>query len=142
MIFKKLHKNQQGVTAIEMALILPIITFLVIALIDFGATTKASVELSGALRTGEQFAVGQPSNISNITSVVKNATTLPSRKVAVTTATFCECDGISGACGSTCNSGLATFVTIKAAYSVPLLISYPTIPNPFPLTKTVSVRVQ
>ena len=87
------------------------------------------------LRAGEQFALGQPSNSSGI-ATVQNATTLPPSKKATATVTiFCECDGVPASCASSCNSGLATFVTIKAAYSVPLLISYPTIPNPFPLTK-------
>ncbi len=141
-MLSKLRKDQQGVVAIEMAFFLLAFSFMVIGVINFGLIVSASVQLSEALRTGEQFALFQPSNTSGITQTVQNATSLPSQNVSSTATTFCECNGLSASCQSSCNGTMATYVTVTAAYSVPLIISYPGLSNPYPLNKSVSVRVQ
>lgn len=137
-----IHKDQQGVVIVEIALFMAIFSVIIVELISFTAIAGASVQLSNALRIGEQFAVKQPTNTSGITQAVQNATSLPSQSVTSTATTFCECNGSSASCQSSCNGTMATFVTITAGYNVPLILTYPGLSNPFPLNKSVSVRVQ
>ncbi len=135
-------RHQKGNAAIEMAVFLPVFSFVLIGLIDFGAVTRDALQLSSAVLAGEQFAVNQPSNTSGITSAVQHATSLPAQKIAATATTFCECSGIAVSCQSQCRGTLATYVTVSASYNVPTIINYPGRPNPYPLNKSVSVRVQ
>ena len=134
--------NQQGVVLVEMALFMAIFCVILVGLISFGSIAGASVQLSDALRVGEQFALKQPGNTKGITDAVEGATSLPSSSITSTATTFCECNGSSATCGSSCSGTMATYVTITAGYSVPLVLAFPGLANPLPLNKSVTVRVQ
>lgn len=138
----QLYKNQQGVVSIEMGILLMFFSFMLVGIIDFGNVMGSTVQLSNALRIGEQVAARQPTNTNGITQSVKSATSLPSQNVSSTATTFCECNGTSATCGSTCSGTMASYVTVTAGYNVPLLLNYPGLSNPFPINKSVSVRVQ
>ncbi len=139
---RRLYSDEGGVVIIEMALFMAAFSIVLVGLISFTAIAGASVQLSDALRAGEQFALKQPTNTSGITYTVENATSLPPSNVTSTATTFCECNGVSATCQSSCSGTMATYVTITAGYSVPLVLTFPGFSNPYPLNKSVSVRVQ
>lgn len=136
------RRGQNGIAMVEMALFMTIFVFMLIGLMDFGKIMNASVELSNGLRAGLSIALSQPNNSSGITYAVQHGSTLPSANVTSTNSTFCECDGSSIACNGVCGGTMATFITVNAGYSVPLLLTYPTLGNSFSLSKSVSIRVQ
>ena len=134
--------NQEGVIAVEAALIMLAFSMIVVAFIDFSIITGATVELSNSLRVGQQYSLGYSGNSSGIVQAIKNGSTLPANNVSATTSIVCECDGMASACNASCLGTMATFVSMTANYSVPLLFSYPGLSNPFPLSKTLVVRTQ
>jgi Flp pilus assembly protein TadG len=135
--------GQKGTAILEMAFFVAGFPLLIMALLDLGSVLDASLELGNALRAGMQVATRQPANSDAVVYTVQNTGTLPPADVLATATAFCECGGVEVACTSTCDSGpMAAFVTITAGYNVPLVFTYPVLPNPYPLRKTLTVRVQ
>lgn len=137
------RKSERGSAAVETALILSAIAFMIPALFDLSDLISASQKLSGGLRAGAEYGFSQYENTSVIQDIVRNASGLtPSASVTVvTTAPFCECDGVSATCGSLCADGdaAAAFVTITATYPVDLNYGY--LGNPYNLSRETTVRV-
>lgn len=138
----KFLKCSKGNAIIEFAFFATTALFMFPVGIDFAKIINVSMELSSAVRTGMQYAVANPTNTATVSTIVQNASGLPSANVTATTTQFCECNGTSMAsCGSTCAGTIAKYDTISASYSVSTLISYRFVSNPYTVTRTIKVRV-
>lgn len=140
--YRRCRDDQEGAVAVEAALFLLGFSMMTVALVDFATITTSSVELSNALRVGQQYALSYSGNPTGITDAIKNGSTLPSADINATASLSCECAGVSSACNASCGTNMAQFITMNISYSVPLSLSYPGLSNPFPLSKTLTVRTQ
>jgi hypothetical protein len=140
--FKCYRDNQEGVVAIEAAFFMLGFSMMTIALIDYATITTSSVELSNALRIGQQYALSYSGNTTGVTDAIKNGTTLDASSVTASASLSCECAGLTSACNASCSTNMAQFITMNVSYSVPLSLTYPGLSNPFPLSKTLTVRTQ
>src|SRR3989442_12499518 len=52
---RRSHQNQRGVAIIEMAMVLPILTILVVAIVNFGLVLREFQILQNAAREGARF---------------------------------------------------------------------------------------
>ncbi len=155
-----LKLSARGASAVEFALILPVLLIFVLGIIDFGMAIFKKMELQSAVRSGAQFALSNATNTTSITTAVVEATNsgISSSDVTLT----CQCldssteSLTSTTCGSTsCSSGEYVMMTISAASTyTPLIIptvdtsdDSPTrflgfIPSSFSLSGSVTIRVQ
>lgn len=141
-VLRRFKKNQEGAVAIEAAFFLLGFSMMTVALVDYANITTSSVELSNALRVGQQYALSYSGNSTGIADAIKNGSTLPPADVTATASLSCECAGLTSACNASCATSMAQFITMTVSYSVPLSLSYPGLSNPFALSKTLTVRTQ
>lgn len=136
-----------GVSAVEFALLTPVVTMILLAVVDFGLAWEARMRLEEAVATGAQYALrtGAGVNAADVVTVVQNTSGLYGVQDAGTsyTATNCYCyptdwndttrrftnisETVASAaqgCSKTCSSGLAgRYVVIKASYQYPPVLS-------------------
>jgi Flp pilus assembly protein TadG len=98
---QRLAVDRGGNIALEFALALPILTLLLLGLLDLGRfSMQKSAMLQGA-QEGANYGVQYPTDTSGITSTAQTATGLTG--VAASPSVFCECTaGTTVTCGTTC----------------------------------------
>jgi Flp pilus assembly protein TadG len=111
----RLSGDCQGNTAVEFALMLPVLLILVGGLIEFGAAMYAASSLESAARAGAHYAFAKGLDQPGIEQAVKNASSIPPEKLTVVSSMSCECAGTTATCGSECASGSLPFkfVTVQ-----------------------------
>ncbi len=134
--------------AIELALLTPVLLFIIIGLIDFGGAIHERMQLTSAARAGVQFAlqsVGNENDTAGILRAVSAAGELVDANITVTTFQFCGCpDGSAASCGGTCGGGGAAgfYVSVTVAEQFKTLFTYPGISNPIALQGVAVFRVR
>lgn len=144
-LLKLLLRDNSGIAAVEMALILTGVFATVPLIYDLSSIVSASMTLNGSLRAGVQLAISQPSNTSGITTTIRTASGFAENSVTVATSEFCECYSVSSTCGIACYGGANPYKYIKitASYSVPVILPYSGLADSaYALSKSVTVRTQ
>ena len=126
--------GDSGATAVEFALIVPILIVLVFGIIDFGALFGQQLALNHAVREGARAAVvagtGQDANVTGLVRNAVSGIAMNPDDVAVT--------------GGTCaGPGVGQDLTVTASYVAEPLLPLP-IPNfdTFPLEATAVFRCE
>lgn len=145
-MIRDLRKDLSGASAVEFALILPIVVVLVTAALDFGGLIYTRLQVGSATHAGASFAAAQGFNQTAISTAMAGGAS-----IAVTAATpvqICGCPGATTGiteitCGSTCTSGevAGRYVRLDASANYTLLYSWPGLTNPVTLTSTARVRI-
>lgn len=126
---RRLSADCRGVSAIETALVLPMLVLLLCGGLEFGLNVYNRQQLQGAVQAGMQYALRNPNDTNGIMSAVSMA--LPNNAgVVVSTPTYvCECNNgtqISCAPLGTCQSGtprrIMTVSVSRPATALPLPI--------------------
>lgn len=140
-----LRESRGGSVTVELALLVPIMAFMLVGAIDFGSYVFGKMQLQNASRAGAQYAIQAAGNIDDsaaITAAVQAASDLEA-STTVTTEAFCGCadgsestpDGTLG-CNNDCAGGefpaLSIRVTVENTFTT--LFSYPGIPDTLDLT--------
>lgn len=113
-------QNEQGVAAVEFALVLSVLVFLLLAATDLALAIYTQMKIGNAARAGTEYAAIHGWNSTGITTAVTSATSLT---VTASPSTYCGCATASGVaqqtCGSTCSAGgiAGTYVSVTAAAS-------------------------
>lgn len=103
---------------IEFALIIPVMSIILLGLLDYALAAFHTIELESAARSGAQYAMLDSSDTALIITTVENSTFLDTSNLTVTITEFCECqDGSSVACDGACGSGnVRNYMQITADY--------------------------
>ncbi|MBF0325440.1 TadE/TadG family type IV pilus assembly protein [Magnetospirillum moscoviense] len=144
-MIRRLIRDQTGASAVEFALVAPMLIALVLGLVDFGQAMRERMQLTAAAHAGIQYAALNPNNLGGISGAVTASGSIPSARLSITTSTACECsDGTSVACaGGACPVGSPrTYVTVTVAESYPLLFHYPGLGTSVSLSAQASQRVE
>ena len=134
----------RGVTAVEFALVAPMLMVAVMGAADFGFAANEKMRLVSAARAGAQAGFGNPGSASSMIAAATAATGLNPAAVTVTTANTCGCaDGSTIACSSVCQDGsvLRSYVTVTVSEVYSLLLTYPGFPNPLTFSASSTLRV-
>ncbi len=157
-------RRNAGVAAVELALVTPVFTMLLIGVADFSMAYHRLMQLSSALAAGAQYAFtkGQTDSGSTLTTEVKtfvNAVTAVSLSSVTATynnglsATSCYCVSGSGptysaamTCGAACTDGSGStagkFISISGSFSYTALFSLDQVFFTNAFQQTVTVRLQ
>ncbi len=138
------RRDERGVSAVEFALIVPVMLVMFLSISDYAVAVYHKIELASATRAGAQYALVDSSttlDTASILSVVQNSTLLDPANLTVTVNETCSCsNGSSVSCTGTCTTGsVQHFANIAASYTNAWFF----LPGgPITLTEQSIVRVQ
>jgi len=145
--------GSEGAAAIELALILPVLVFMLVAVIELGRLAYFSIEVSNAAHAGAQYGAQSPFYAGN-TAGIQNAAQQDGYDVPGLTVPppllICKCSTTSGvessaaACAlGDCPAGssLIAYVQVQTSATVNPLLKYPGIPASYTLSGSATMRV-
>jgi Flp pilus assembly protein TadG len=143
---KKFRRDRRGVTAVEFAIIAPILIGMFVSVIDLGLGLYTQVQLANAAQAGAAYAMQKGYNASAMATVAQSSTRLTNLTVA--TSQFCGCPSATGvtttSCTASCGDGLTagTFAQVTATKDYSTLLSYPGLPTSFHMSEQATARTQ
>lgn len=119
---RSLLRDDSGLSAVEFALLAPVLAFALVASVDLGRAQYERMTIDHAVRAGAQRATADPGQTAILATTSatasKNFTVSASSTVSATALTldvqrFCTCPestGVSVACTATCAAAAPTFI--------------------------------
>ncbi len=139
---KSLRRCESGAALVEFAIVAPVLSFLLIGMVDFGRFMYDGILAANAARAGVQYGA-QTLITAKDTSGQQTAATNDAAGLSGLTATasqpWCEINGSATTCG-TANSVAFVKVTVTGSFSP--LIKYPGLPATFPVSGSATMRVE
>jgi Flp pilus assembly protein TadG len=143
---RSLRRDRRGVTAVEFAIIAPVMIGMCISVVDFGLGLYTQVQVADAAQAGAAYAMQKGYNSTAMATVAKASTKLTGLTVA--TSQFCGCPSATGvtttSCTASCGDGLTagTFAQISVAKAYSTLLSYPGLPTTINMSESAVARTQ
>jgi Flp pilus assembly protein TadG len=144
----RLAQNDQGLAAVEFALLSPILILMFVCLVDLGLAVYTDMQVTSAAQAGAQYAMAKGFDASAISTAVTSATSLTGISLSPAPSQSCGCASASGitsaACTATCADGshAGTFATVTAQRTYSTLLPYPIIPHSYTFSSQATVRLQ
>lgn len=155
-LVRKLLRSESGTGMVEFALILPLLSLLLIGLIETGRYAAFSVRVSNAARAGAQFASIRPSVTAYDRPGIVNAACADagftcadsSTTNAMTVVTNVNCQYTDGSADATCalpakGSGVQRkmYVSVTTSATFTPIMQYPLLPSSVPMSASTTVEV-
>jgi Flp pilus assembly protein TadG len=144
----RVRRSCSGTTAIEFALIAPILMTMLIGLTDFGIAFYEKMQVQAAAQAGAEYAARHGFGTSAVKGAVTAATGLAAISASPDPSQSCGCASgttiTAAACGSTCTGGATagTYVTVNAQAKYATIFNYPGLASPLTLTAQTVMRIQ
>jgi Flp pilus assembly protein TadG len=131
--FSRLARNDRGASAVELALIAPLLTLLLIGTMQYGSVSVHRMQMANAVRAGLQYAsvrkpiLGEDTDLSPIIEAVEIAAPAASKSDrSVISNLYCECsDGTAISCQDSCATGnRSVFIGIVITESFAPLLGF------------------
>lgn len=142
-------RAEDGSSLVELALLLPVFTLMLLGVVDLGRAYYLAIEVSHSASMGALYGSRNPTDVSGMqTAAVADAADVPGFRASnVTVTTGCECsDGSSPSIGCSavpaCSSNKVTFVKVRTAFTYQTLFPYPGLPGTIQLTGSSQVRAE
>lgn len=147
-----LRDSERGSSLVEFAVIIPVLSLLVLGVIDFGRAYYLGIEVANAAKAGAQYGATNQSD----TAGIQNAARLEAQDVVSASdaswntpavASGCECSDGTGqqipcsTLGPTCAVSSVSFVQVTTSATYNTLIPWPGIPTSFPLRGQSTMRI-
>lgn len=141
--------SDKASSAIEFALLAPVLLFFLIAALDFGLGMARSMAVAWAVQAGAQYASMHQFDQTAIKAAVQSASQINDFTFSPQPTQFCGCADSSSAlrtvsCTTTCSNGktAGTYVSVTAQSLYSTLFSYPGLPATFTLSASATVRIK
>lgn len=154
-LFKPLRRcaaDRRGGALVELAFAVPILTGLLVPIIDIGMGLYQKMQVQDAAQAGAEYAIQSGWNSAAIQSAVTNATGLPGITASPAPTNFCGCPSATGVtvqagsppCNMVCSGGIlaGTYVTVSATATYTPILTYPVLGSTVTLTGQSTVRIQ
>lgn len=144
-LLRRLLADRSGATAVEMAVILPLLLVILVHFIDFGLAFHHRTKLEGAARAAAQQALIDHQATGTIQAVALATLDMPDDgQTGITVSTSCECAGAAASCTAWCADGSypATYMTVRVTRPFTDGIGFIDMPTIFPTDGVAHVRVQ
>ena len=135
--------DRRGVSAVEFALVAPLLIAIPIPIFDIGSSLHAKMQVDEAVQAGAQYVIMHTYDTAHIASAAASATSLA---VTVTSSEACGCPSgttiTTAVCGAACPDGAPAgkYATINGTANYTPLISYPVYGRAFTMTASSTVR--
>ncbi len=137
--------NDEGSSLVELALVMPMLVFLMVGAIDFGQAYYVSIEVTSAAEAGASYGVINPTDTAGMASAATlDAVDVPAMAASATWG--CECsDGTNATvnCSSVpaCTANLIDYVDVNTSVTFQPMLTYPGIPSNLALNGHSRMRV-
>jgi len=146
--FARVAGDQSGVAAVELGLLAPVLTLMMVSVIDIGLGIYRKMQVEDAAQVGAQYAMRNGFDANAISNAVISATSFSSITASPAPVQFCGCATGSGistvSCGTTCPGGAVagtyTMVSAQAKYSA--LLNYQFVPQTYYFSAQSTARLQ
>jgi Flp pilus assembly protein TadG len=125
------RRQRRGAAAVELAVLLPFLTFMLVGGVDFARVFYYSLTLSNCAREGALYASLDATHAADTTGT-QNAALADASE-------FSPAPTVSSVTGT--DSSGNPVVTVTVTYSFQTITSYPGIPSPISLVRTVQMRI-
>jgi Flp pilus assembly protein TadG len=140
-------RTQRGQAVLELALVLPLFTFLIMAVIDFGWAFRSYITITNAAREGARYGVTCKTATEIKSRAVDHSSNLlvpDDVDVAFPAAALNPC---SASFGGTLGEPVVVTANYDYHYITPVggllsMISGGTLPDPLPLSSTTKMRIE
>lgn len=135
--------NEDGASAVEFALLLPILILLFIGCVDVGYYLMNKMRLQNLSYSVAEY-VAQADDDTNVQDIAAEMYEGDYENIELTSQFFCECsDGVAAECPIDCGADdyQRRFVTITADATFSALLPYPGIPNTLDMQSITRMRV-
>ena len=133
-----------GNSAVEFGLIIPVLAFLVLALVDYAMYVSDNMRVAKGVASAVQFAMYNVENEQGIRDVAYSASNFSTDTATVDVLQFCEChDQSSVSCDAGCDDGehKRIFVEVGMEYTYKPMFDYPFVPKSVILTRSATIQV-
>jgi Flp pilus assembly protein TadG len=147
-------RDRRGVSAVEFAILAPVLVALPVPIVDIGLGLYTQMELQNAAQAGAQYALLHPSAFPSPAQIQAAAVAaVPSLTLTASSSQACGCPGTGpagapavtfGSCGTACSTGQppGTFITVTAQTTYVPMMSYPALGNSVALSAHSVARIQ
>jgi Flp pilus assembly protein TadG len=117
MIMKLLRylRDERGAAAVEMALLTPFITTIVVAMVTIAPLMWTKQSMHVAVNTGSQYVMAGATNTTAIQQVALTGWSHRPDDGTITVTQYCTCAGVTASCNTICGSAPPTRYTLITA---------------------------
>lgn len=123
--FQKFSRDESGVSAVEFALIAPVLLFSLLGVVDVANVVYQRSDMESALRSGIQYFMNGGDDLARAEAVVNDAWTTKPDGVSVVAERFCLCDTTPHACNVLCDDDTypASYNRLRATATFPGILT-------------------
>ena len=120
-LIKRFSQDRRGVSAIEFALVVPVLLISLLGVVDIGNIVYQRGDMESALRAGIQYFMNGGDDLARAEQVVNDSWTTKPDGVSVIAEHFCTCGGTPHVCDAQCDDDTypLTFNRIHATAAFP-----------------------
>ena len=140
---QKYITRNDGASAIEFALLAPLLVFMLVATLDFGIFIKQKMMLQSMVSTTADYAMRTQSD-DGLETVAEHAYSGNFEKITLSLDFECECsDGVAQVCPSACglNDYQRRFIRVEAEGIFEPIFPYPGIPENINIQSSARMRI-
>lgn len=159
-VLRRLHKDEDGVSAIEFGMLAPVLILLILGLFDFGMAINRTMTLDTAANLAAKYAIMDSFDVDGIEAAVESHLAnnpnpravpmsvggTPVDTPIVEARDYCQCAESTSEvlCTTTCADGdpAMRFVELSIVENHELLFDYRVLPREIPLSTTTVVRAR
>jgi Flp pilus assembly protein TadG len=122
---QKFSRDESGVSAVEFALIAPVLLFSLLGVVDIGNVVYQRSDMESALRSGIQYFMNGGDDLARAEAVVNDAWTTKPEGVSVVAERFCLCNTTPHACNVLCDDDTypASYNRLRATATFPGILT-------------------
>jgi Flp pilus assembly protein TadG len=143
-IKRRAGRDARGQSAVELALVLPLLCLLLVAVCDFARLFYASVGVADAARAGVQYGAQNRATAVNYSGMQQAALDDGAGITGLTAVatSFCQCGTTTmSSCNNPCAGTINNFVQVTVTATFSTILTYPGVPHPAPLKSTAIMEV-
>jgi len=141
--------KQRGAAIAELAVALPVLTLVMLGVVDFARVWVQSAAVENAAHAGAQYGAQTASYAEDTAGIYAavmadlNASAVDEETYTVESERFCECDGADLDCDDSCGTDTKrVYVRVRVNSEFETLFDYPGIPSPLDVSREVKVRAR
>lgn len=100
--WKRLIRDERGVSAVEFALVAPVLLMCLIGIYDIGTMVYKRTDMHSALRAGTQYFMNGGDDLAKAESIVEESWTTKPAEITIQAERFCQCGDEVHACNVLC----------------------------------------
>jgi Flp pilus assembly pilin Flp len=141
-------RDTRGAAAIEFGIMIPLLSLMVVSVMDIGLAVYRKMQVENAAQAGAQYAITRGFDASGVSSAVTSATNSTVVVPSPEPVQFCGCPTSAGvspvSCGALCEGGAkaGTYVKVSAQATYYTLINYQMVDSTYTLTAQSTARLQ